>query len=731
MTIEDLYTRNKISARALNVCKTHRIQTVEELCKYYIEYSTFIKLRNCGRKSSEELVAICLEYKEMYVVDVDVEEDYSFPELTKLQREIINSFIEINTGSLSKRSMNTINYYLDGNFKIKKLIESGLLDEQFKFDYRNNTGAKTISELKNFTEKIRDFISNVIDIDDEKKLISLRNNFLIRSTFSIPHIPKEILETESIFALTNFLFEQNAFFDKKETLILKLGLQLANNQTVLNISDIADKVSLSRERVRQIRKKCLGVFAEKLSFIQNFHDDFYEKYGLDITKDIIELDDEAIHRINKINDMNLSRGFITYIILVYLSDSFSVVGNYEDVLQQKKSNSRDRHNWNNFYLVKKEISSKFDFISLVDDISNRISDRIDDSYSFNFKSYLSKFRLNNNVDILNSMFPICETIVNEEFEMYLDLNENITFKRNTHRQVHKYAYEALEHLGKESSVKAIFEKVIELHPNYDTDEAKIRVSMKRKNGFVPISRKSVFGLQKWENELDDFKGGTIRNIVEEYLMQFSVPKHISDIAEHVLKYRPKSNQYSILQNLKLDESGLYIFFESSHIGLTTKKYNSDFKKISEVKKADKKTWEESFEMLQNFVSFKKRLPFSNGVPEKEIKLYRWLNVQKNKQTKGKLAKNEVEKLNILLAKYPRVNSKRRLKSNDKYQELISFVSNNLRLPSVNKNGEESLYYFFYKQRKLFDKNELDNKEENKFIEVAKLLQNIKYENKRN
>lgn len=664
MTIEELYIDNKISVRALNACRTHRMQTVEELCKYYIKYGTFIKLKNCGRKSSEELVAICLEYKEVYVVDV--EED-SFPDLTELQREIINSFIEINTGSLSKRSMNTINYYLDGNFKIKKLIESGLLDERFKFDYKNNTGVKTISELKNFTEKIRDFISNVIEIDDGKELNLLRNNLLIRSTFSISHIPREILETESIFALANFLFEQNAFFDKKATSILKLGLQLANNQTVYNISGITDKVNLSGERVRQIRKKCLGVFAEKLSFIQNFHDDLNEKYGLDITKDIIELDDEVTRRINKINSTNLSRGFITYIILAYLPDSFSAVGNYEDVLRQKKSNSCGRHNWNNFYLVKKEIASKFDFISLVDDISNRISDRINDSYSFNFKSYLSKFILNNHVDILNSMFPICEIIVNEEFEMYLDLNENITFKRNTYRQAHEYAYEALEHLGKESSVKAIFEKVIELYPNYNTDEAKIRVSMKRKNGFVPISRKSVFGLQKWESELDDFKGGTIRNMVEEYLMQFSVPKHISDIAEHVLKYRPKSNQYSILQNLKLDESGLYTFFKSSYIGLATKEYDSHFKKILEAKKVNKKTWEERFEMLQSFVSFKKRLPFSNGVLEEEIKLYRWLNVQKNKQAKGKLAKNEVEKLNILLAKYPRANDRQRLKSNEKYK----------------------------------------------------------------
>src|SRR5690606_22169595 len=137
-------------------------------------------------------------------------------------------------------------------------------------------------------------------------------------------------------------------------------------------------------------------------------------------------------------------------------------------------------------------------------------------------------------------------------------------------------------------------------------------------------------------------------------------KHISDITEYVLKYRPKSNQYSILQNLKLDESGLYIFFKGSHIGLTTKTYESDFKKISEAKKTDKKTWEERFEMFQNFVSTEKRLPFSNGVPEKEVKLYRWLNVQKSKQDKGKLEKTKRDKLNSLLERFPSTNGRRRL-----------------------------------------------------------------------
>ncbi len=737
MTIDEIYKKEEISVRSYHVCKYNELNSISDLKKYYYKNKSFEKLRNCGRKSNEELIEICNKYLDdnFENKEIKVKKENSLKSiitnLTRVQREVINSFIFVNTNSLSVRSKNAISLHLKENLKVKNFTEKVLLSESFNVQNIKNVGAKCVPEIEIYISIIKDFIFEVNQTRDEKYLIALKNKFLIQRTFDIPLVPSEILESESIFQLTEFLLNHNAFFDKTQTVIVKRALKLFNNQKELTLDEIAEQVDLSRERARQIRKLCLEALFDKLLFISNFNDDLFQKYSIDVESIYIEINTDILNKINQSNNTNFSREFITFILSAYLKDSFSLVGNYEDVLQPKYFNSRNRHNWNNFYLVEKELSLEFDFTSFTNDISNRVSDRIEESYSFNFKSYLSKFLSNNNIDFLDLLFPICEKIINEEFEIYLDLEENINFKRNTTRQAHEYAFEALEHLGKPSKVKEIFEKVLELHPNYDTEEAKIRVSMKRKNGFVPIGRKSVFGLKKWENELDNFKGGTIRDIVEEYLMQFAEPKHISYITEHVLKYRPKTYERSVLDNLKADESGLYIFFKGSHIGLTTKKYDSDFLKISETKKVDKKTWEERFEMLKNFVSIEKRLPFSNGVPEKEIKLYRWLNVQKSKKNKGKLAKYKEDKLNSLLVKYPSISGRRRLNSNEKYQELISFVSNNHRLPSANKSGEENLYQFFYKQRKLFDKNELGSIEENKFIEIAKLLQNIKYENKRN
>jgi len=531
--------------------------------------------------------------------------------------------------------------------------------------------------------------------------------------------------------LTDFLLNTNALFDKTQTAIVKKALKIFKDSPERTLDDIAIAVDLSRERVRQVRKICLEDLFNRLLFIQNFNEDLFQTYGVDTNSDQIEINSYVIEIINNINKTNLSREFITYILFVYLFDNFSLVGNIEDVLQPKYFNARNRHNWNNFYLIKEEIVSEIDFNTLTNDIDIRLSDRIEESYSFNFKSYLSKFLNHNNIDLLNLAFPIAEKIINDEFELYLDLEENITFKRNTNKQAYEYAYEALVQLGKPSKVKEIFKKVIELDPNYNTDEEKIRTSMKRQNGFVPIGRKSVFGLKKWEDELDNFKGGTIRDIVAEYLSQSTTPKHISVITNHVLKYRPKSNQTSILQNLKLDESGLYFFFKGSQIGLLTKKYEDNFIKASEVKKGPPKSWDESLEILNDFINKENRLPYSSGCVESEKKLYRWYNIQERKCNDGKLEREKENLIMEIVNKFSQISGKRKSNFSEKYTELIAFVKTNFRLPFAKKNGEENLYNFFYKQRKLFDRNELETEEKIKFIEVAKFLQNIQYENKRN
>lgn len=735
MTIEEIYYSEDISVRSFNVCNDNDLKDLTAILKHYRENRTFENLRNCGRKSNEELTALCLKYSDYdsnhFSEPLKPEKQLitTITNFTRTQREVVNSFIEINTNNLSNRSKNAITSFLNGNLKIRNISERILGNAKFNFQDIKNVGTKTVTELTCFFDTIIDFIENVAVVENENDLVALRNRFFIQKTFSISSIPIEILESQSIFSLVDFLISKEAIFKKNENSIFQKAFKIYDNQPAHTLDEIAEELNISRERVRQIRKGILEKLFTNLQFLRNLDDDIYQKYSLDQNQQLINVDMGLNKLINQINKTNFTTEFNSIIIYSYLQDKFELLGNLEDVLQPKTFNSRGRHNWNNFFLVSQDLTDLFDFNNFVDDLSKRLNDRIEETYSFNFKSYLSNFLKAENNSITALVLLVAEKIINIEFDLVIDLNDNIVFKRNRLKQVPEFAIEALEKLGVPSNIEDIYKLIEKDFPEITKRKDALRGSLQRTPEIIYFGRSSTYGLKKWETEKEGIKGGTIRSIVINFLELESVPIHISKISNHVLQYRPDSNEKSIYYNLKMDESNSFIFFKDSYVGLIQKNYDKAYESISNDDRVENKNWEERYSDLTNFLNQNGRLPFSSGCPENEIKLYRWYKIQLGKSRKGGLDSEKSTLIKNVFEKHEQ-NSTRKRKTyvTEKYNELITFVMEQKRLPSANKEGEENLYQFFYKQRKFYDKGELRPDEENNFIKVAKIIQNQKYEN---
>jgi hypothetical protein len=227
-------------------------------------------------------------------------------------------------------------------------------------------------------------------------------------------------------------------------------------------------------------------------------------------------------------------------------------------------------------------------------------------------------------------------------------NEYFIINRNTKKELYEYIYEILDERGKMKKVEEIYIEIKKKIPELNVSLESVRSTLQKdKERFVYFGRSSTYGLKKWENELDNFKGGTIRKMAIEYLNAFSSPKHISEISKHILKYRSNSNEYSILQNLKLEENGIFIFFINGYIGLSGKIYANNYTKITDVPAIEKKEWKDRFLDLEFFYKKYKRLPSSTSGNDMEVKLYRWLSIQKKKLENGSLNDNN----KILLEKF--------------------------------------------------------------------------------
>src|SRR5690554_4935848 len=118
MTIDEIYKKKEISIRSYHVCKYNNLNSVNDLKEYYFKHKSFDKLRHCGRKSNEELLDICNKYSDENVENKEIEVKKENPlkdiisNLTRVQREVINSFIFVNTNELSVRSKNAISSHL-------------------------------------------------------------------------------------------------------------------------------------------------------------------------------------------------------------------------------------------------------------------------------------------------------------------------------------------------------------------------------------------------------------------------------------------------------------------------------------------------------------------------------------------------------------------------------------------------------------------------------------------
>lgn len=738
MTLEEVSFYEDLSIRSFNVCNDNGLKDLFAILKHYQQYKTFLNLRKCGNKSSDELIVICIKYSQYYGAERsdDVKQEKKIistvNNLTRTQREIVNSFIETNANNLSNRSKNSISSFLNGNLKIRNISERILGNDRFNFQDLKNVGTLTVTELNSFFDSISDFIEKVSELKNENDLVALRNKFFIEKTFSISIISDEILESQSIFSLVDFLINNDAIFEKNEKIIFQKAFKIYYEQPERTIDDIAEEINISRERVRQIRKGIAENLFNSIQFTRNFNDDLYQKYDIDKNQHLINIEDDLNGLINGVNKTNFSNEFNSFIIYTYFSDKFDLFGEIEDVLLPRYFKSKERHNWENFYLVNKKISRLFSFDDFVNDLDKRLSERIEESYYFNFNSYLLNFSKSTNLDLLFIISKVAEKILNNEFGIHIDTDDNILFARNTLKQGYEYAYEALKLLGKPSKVNEITKKVEELHPYYETNDAKVRASLKRDNGFVPIGRRSVFGLKEWENELENFKGGTIRSIVSEYLKSEVDPKHISEITKYVLDYRPNTYERSILDNLKADDSRKFIFFKNSTIGLKSKKYDNLFVELNQIGSQESKSWHERYNDFAQFVNINSRLPYSSRCPDEEIRLYSWYKIQERKIKMGNLDTEKCKLLNQIniQCNLNETNPRRKSNNAERYIELEQFVYLNNRLPSANKSGEENLYHFFYKQRKLHEQGNLDQFEESKFVEIVTFIQNREYENKR-
>jgi hypothetical protein len=737
-SISQLSIIENLTLRTQNVCKNNKLDDLSIIIDYYEKYHSFLKLRNCGHKSNDELIKLANKYKYSQFSKDILKYNQNFignpilqkiDELSTKQKAVVNNLIESKINHLSKRSINALTILLNNSFTAGTIIPIILSADNYDIKNIKNIGEGSEQEISNFFDEVKELIELVSLFGDNVIIKEYYNSYLIK-TYNVSHdVINKISENYDfslgypIFKTINHFIKSNYLLDQKEKTVFFGLLNFFYGSTPPLIKDFKSNMKLTRERFRQVRNKTLKRLPNIIYKLFNLELNYenLNTYQISPKDEFINLSDEDVLKINANEDVNFNSQFIVYIFSILLADTHDLVGDEENVFINKSNNNI--HKWNNLYLIRKDLTWIFDFEKFIIDVHNRVSSRIDEDFKFHFQSYLLNFQKEDCISNLEEITAICETLIYSEFEITLDFDENIIFKRNTLKQVYEYAYEALEKLGEPSKVEQICKKVIELYPHYKTDEESIRASMQRKTGFVTFGRTSVYGLKVWEEE-KDIRGGTIRDIAEEFLLKESEPQHLDEITDYINRYRA-TNAKNIYSNLKMEENNRFVFYTGLIIGLKNKNYNKTNLIKTENVKVERKTWDCRYKELKTFVQSNNRLPCSSG-NGLEQQLYRFMHVQINKGEKNKLEQSKYLKIKELANNYNYKKRKRNPKMNEAFfDELEMFIFVNRRIPSVTHESEKKLYHFLFRQKKQFRIGNLKGEQLNKYLKIMNLLNSIR------
>jgi hypothetical protein len=584
ISLKELSEIENISVRSLNVCKWNRLINLNAILNHFWTKNSFLDLRNCGKKSNTELTKLCLKYKNYTSKPIQDKPENKIEKqincLTVRQKKILNNSINSQANSLSVRSFNAIESFSKSNLTVRGLKEI-LFNPSFNLAEIKNIGKKTAKELSLFFKNIRGQIE-IIQLfeNDDELTIELFNSYLKRKFSLSPKVLAEIWTNYNsekglpLFKAIETLISNNILFNTKEKFIFQNSFDFWNDSESMTLEEIGSKINVTRERSRQIRNQLLSNLNSTFSFIKVFEFDTINLYGIDREANIIFITKELLEEINQTESTNFNLKFVTKILSILFYRSHYLVGNLDNCSISRNYSNATPYKWQKIYLVKREIEMPFDINAIAFDVDRRLNERITETYTFHFETYLMSFPNQLHKIISEKALACAEHVLFSEFELSIDIDERIIFERNTRKQVVEYVYDILERKNEPLDIYQIFNILYSKFPDVTKSPEALRGCCQKDTNLICFGRSSTYGLRKWEDN-KTIKGGTIRSIAEEYLNDFDSPKHIFEITEHVNKFR-NTNAKSIITNLKLVESSIFVFFNQSFVGLKSKKYQQEY-----------------------------------------------------------------------------------------------------------------------------------------------------------
>ncbi|TCZ74065.1 hypothetical protein [Flaviaesturariibacter aridisoli] len=566
LKVKDAYSIFPLRDKTLDFLSKNRLAFVGQVLDYYQDNGTFRRLRNWTKGIESELSLFVDKIRKFSTEDERKEIEISATEdlgiLTPIQLGVLEQWFSICFSSLPVRAQNVV-YKIVGeaNLTLQTFFES-FVKTNINIGNIRNAGEKTISELNKAISNLKKQFSEVqknISAQDESYQLFI-NAFGKSKGIAI----QQLLEYEVAFIQQRFplfaVFTNHflSFLPIKAEYHMMLACFLKRDFENAHLNDIAMELGYSPERIRQLRPTLV---AEALKFF------VFEKS----VSDVIIANSSYVQSISDcINLSNIRKNYFE-----------AEIADLQDAFIFRALGSVFRHSHTLFiyendqstfaFLIANDVFSAFEFDSFAEDIEVKISERRSEDEFLNFEGYIYQFVPAFDALLFERIKRVAENVLEIGYGISVTYDGQIVFPKNSNRSLPDLIHDVLEKLGKPSHLTEIIQSLQETYPERLYSEGSVRSNIFRVPDIICFGKSSTYGLKVWEDE-KGIRGGTIRDIVEEYLLQNEEPKHILLIEEYVQKYRD-TNEKNILTNIKLDSDDRFLILPGAIVGLKSKQYN--------------------------------------------------------------------------------------------------------------------------------------------------------------
>jgi hypothetical protein len=456
--------------------------------------------------------------------------------------------------------------------RTKNVCLEGSLDTLFKILYYfleretfrdiRNCGLKTDMELINLSKKYLSISGLTLeDLRMNEPLLGFEDfklfcyvNFKVPSEVTESFKDAFISKSFPLFGYVQTMIKY--ILNDREQYIFDNNYGFLEKSQKRTLQAIGDHYSITRERVRQISQKVPDkVFSAISRISQRFVNiDKHFDYGLDLKKEIIVVNQDLVDMINKKEN------------LTYTGKLYSLV--FAGIFQRYFIATQSiENNYNHYYLVSRKYKEIFDFKSFIYSVEEQNSLRMVNDLPIDIMVYLNHYVYPGQI-VNDRLKQICKRIATEEFGLGYD-KTNIIFKRNSLVKLSEHIISILAAVGRPMKLTEICKELKTRSKRIPPNIESLRSSILSIEEVAAIGKTSTYALKEW----DTVKTGTIKELVKEFLDASPDPKHITDIAVYVNKFR-KTTDKNILSNLKLDKTNTYVFFKLGYIGLKYKQYKN-------------------------------------------------------------------------------------------------------------------------------------------------------------